>query len=542
MPLRNLYAVTIVPVDEGKGNRLRTLFSPKIHNHVPSGGEKRAGRRLLDGSETRGKAVFIGVDAGTSVVKVVAFDRDGQILAVETRPSVTTAPLPVYAEQDLESVIAAVGEAVQTVARCSRSPIDLLAITAQGDGLWFLNRDGRAVRPGILWSDVRAGHLVASWIESGLADEAYRRSGNVPFAGSAASLLVHLARHERASLETASTAGYCKDAINQRLLGARVTDVSDASLPFLDVRTRVYDRGLLDLFGLGDWMHLLAPLDPEQGVIRPLTPAGAEITGLPAGTPVHVGPFDFPATMIGAGVSEPGDGLIAFGTTLACGVVTNQVDTTGTPSGMTICLPEHGRWIRLLPAMAGTLALDWLLPLVASSHAELERLLVESEPGAGGVMMLPFLALSGERAPFVDPCARGRIVGLTTATTRADLARSVCEGIAYAARHCLEAAGFANTGRVTITGGGSRTSTLRQLLADVIGMPLLIARQPETGARGAVIAAARVAGESLDFERWTAPDGEITPDDSKRAFYQDGYQLYLAEIDRARLGWAGPVF
>jgi sugar (pentulose or hexulose) kinase len=155
-------------------------------------------------------------------------------------------------------------------------------------------------------------------------------------------------------------------------------------------------------------------------------------------------------------------------------------------------------------------------------------------------MMLPFLSSSGERAPFVDPAARGRIIGLSTASTRADIARAVCEGIAYAARQCLEAAGLAESGTVTITGGGSRVTMIRQILADVLGRPISIARQPETGTRGAVLAGAHAAGEELDIERWTRPEGQIDPDWSVTDLYERGYRRYLEEIERARLGWSGP--
>src|SRR5205823_3448180 len=144
--------------------------------------------------------------------------------------------------------------------------------------------DGRQVRPPILWSDARAAAIVNEWMASGLAERAFRRSGSMPFPGAAAPLLVHLEREEPHALRAATTAGYCKDAMLQRLTGVRATDVTDASFPFFDPRQRRYDDELLALYGLSPWHHLLAPVDPFPGPLRELAPAGANLTGLSPGT------------------------------------------------------------------------------------------------------------------------------------------------------------------------------------------------------------------------------------------------------------------
>jgi sugar (pentulose or hexulose) kinase len=231
---------------------------------------------------------------------------------------------------------------------------------------------------------------------------------------------------------------------------------------------------------------------------------------------------------------------VALGTTLACGVVTDRLDTDAEPSGMTISMRERNQWIRLLPAMAGMSALDWFLPLIGVDYQELNALIASGNPGSGGLITLPLFAPAGERAPFVDPSARGRLIGLSTATTRSDLARSVCEGIAYTARHCLETGGLAQGATVTLCGGGSRASAFRQLLADVLGRPVLLGRQPETGARGAAIAALEAAGYAFDLAQWTEPDDEIAPNPELRSLYDEGFRRYREEIASARGKWAGP--
>jgi sugar (pentulose or hexulose) kinase len=483
----------------------------------------------------------IGIEAGTTAVRAAVFDDSGAIRATATRPLFPNYPYPGICEQDVHAVISAVSGTIKECVEASPAKPELLAITAQGDGLWLTDGDGEPVRPAILWNDTRAADYVEDWFQSGVAAAAFRRSGNAPFPGSAAALLNALADSEPDSLNNAATAGYCKDVLLQALTGVRSTDLSDASSPFLDQHSRDYDEAIIDLYRLRRWRHLLPPIEFAAGKLHALTSQGATLTGLPVGTPVHAGPFDFPATCIGGGLHESGNGLIALSSTLTSGVITDRLITDGEPSGVTISLRERDRWLRLLPATAGMSALDWFLQLIGVDYQELNALIASARPGCGGVITLPMFSTSGERAPFADAAARGRLIGLSTATTKADLARSTCEGIAYAARHCLESAGLASGATVTLCGGGSRASAFRQLMADILGHTVLLGRQPETAARGAVIAALETAHHPIDRETWTAPDDASTPSPDLRALYDEGYRRYREEITSARAHWSGPT-
>jgi xylulokinase/erythritol kinase len=368
----------------------------------------------------------------------------------------------------------------------------------------------------------------------GVYEAVFRRNANAIFPGSHAPFLSVLAETEPRTLEAAATASYLKDGILQRLTGARVTGASDASLPFLDIRSRQYDPEILRLLGLERYARLLAPLTSAPGQAFPLNAAGAALTGLPAGVPVHAGPFDLPACAIGAGVDKVGEGLIIIGTTLACEVLVDRIDASAEPMGMTICMPTPGRWIRAVPAMVGTASLDWVLDLVGAKPEALESLLAQSEAGARGVTALPYFSATGERAPFCDVNARGQLAGLTTGATRADLVTAVCESVAYAARHCIEAAGL--DGRLLVCGGGSNSRVWCQMIADVLQQPLQIARKPEVGARGAAMMAMDVVGLSYDRGAWTRPEGVIEPR-SGAHHYQDGYDHYLETVVAARKLW-----
>lgn len=479
--------------------------------------------------------MIIGIDLGTSMVKAAAFSEEGENLAVATRKARLHYLDSERIEQDLEEIVAAVGEIVGEVARKSGEAPRAVGITGQGDGLWLLDEQGRAVRPPISWLDARGNSILEEWMDSGVYEAIFRRNGNTMFPGCQAPLMAAVDREEPESLERATTASYLKDAILQRLTGVRVTEASDASLPFLDVVHRSYDPEILRLCGLEEHERLLAPVAPPPGEAYPLNSTGAALTGLPEGLRVHAGPFDLPACAMGAGVNQTGDGLITIGTTLACQVLTDQVDTAGEPAGMTLCMPYAGRWMRAMAAMVGTASLDWALSLTGAEHTDLEDLLAQSEPGARGVTALPYFSASGERAPFCDPAARGQLSGLSLGASRADVVTAVCESVAYATRHCVEAVGM--VGEVSVCGGGVESRAWCQIIADVLQVPLRIAPRPEVGARGAAIAALVALGSDFDYHAWTRPDGYIEPRAEVADRYEEGFAYYLQSVKSARELW-----
>jgi erythritol kinase (D-erythritol 1-phosphate-forming) len=477
----------------------------------------------------------MGIDLGTSVVKAAAFSKDGEVLAVEGRRVKLYNPRPDCSEQDIQETLEALGEVVRTIVDCPDEPVEVIGLTGQGDGLWLVDEQGRQVRRAMTWLDARANSIVEEWMASGIFEEHFRRNGNITFPGAPSAIMEALARTEPESLERATTAGYCKDVVLQALTGVRATDASDASEPFMNHDTRDYDSRILELFGLDAYGHLLAPIDPSPGPMRPLSADGAQLTGLSEGTPVHNGPFDLPATAMGAGTNKLGDGAIIVGTTLALEVLSDHVDTSGEPGGQTLCALEPDRWLRAMPAMVGTASMDLTLELIGSTHADIEDFLSESPPGARGVSVLPFFSPSGERAPFVEPHARGQLSGMTLNTTRADVVRAVAEAVGYAARHCLEAAGL--KGEVAICGGGAESRAWRQVLADVLQRPLRIARRPEVGARGAAMAAMIAAGIDFDGSEWTRPEGHVEPSADLADLYDEGFGSYLTSVEAARELW-----
>lgn len=395
---------------------------------------------------------------------------------------------------------------------------------------------GNAVRPAISWLDGRANALLAKWQADGVTREVFRRTGSGMFPGCAAAILSFLDKTEPESLDRAAVAGYCVDAVVQRLTGEVTVDVSDASLPFLDPATRRYDEAAIEACGLGHRRSLFAEPASPKTVFR-LDKNGSALLGLPEGLPVTAGPFDLPASAIGAGVRRPGDGILTAGTTLACQVLTRspEFDREGEPAGMFLCTPTEGEFLRAMPAMVGTASIDWACKLLGIGVAEIGPLLASSEPGAGGVRALPFLSNSGERAPFVDASARAQFSGLSLESGRAEVVRALCESIAYTARHCFEAAGL--DGTLYACGGGVRSAEWTQIFADVLGTPIVIPSDPGVGARGAVLVAAEALGDPFDAAEWArhARTVEVVPENAE--FYQQGYADYQASLAAARGLW-----
>ncbi|MDQ4007269.1 MAG: carbohydrate kinase [Actinomycetota bacterium] len=478
---------------------------------------------------------YLGVDIGTTITKAALFDGSGTAVAVTERPTRLERAAPNRVEQEADDVLHSVGAVVTDVLSSTDAPAPaLLAITGQGDGCWLVDEHGHAVRRAISWMDGRAGAILARWERDGTAEGVFRATGNALFPGSMACLLRWLDEHEPESLDRAATAGYCKDMVFQRLTGVRTTDPSDASSPFGDPDGHGYADNALKLCRLDHRADLLAPVS-RPVPLAPLDAVGAALITLPEGTPAVAGPFDLAACPVGAGVREPGDGLLVIGTTLGCAVLTEHVDRTAYPAGMHLATAAPNRWVRVLPAMVGCAVLDWTLRMVGMTHDDLEPALTASGPGANGVEMLPYLAPSGERAPFVDPRAHGQLTGLQLGTTREDVVRATCEGIALAARDCFAATEL--TGRLMVCGGGAQSRPWLQVIADVLQRPLHVAPSPNVGSRGAVLGALAAAGPAVNVEDWTRADDVVRPQQALAGHYDEAFARYRAHQDAARALW-----
>ncbi|MEG3626788.1 FGGY-family carbohydrate kinase [Streptomyces poriticola] len=483
----------------------------------------------------------LAVDVGTSMIKTVVLDDEGNEVAVARQATSVSRPRHGWAEQDMTAVWEAVAATIRSARRHAADGVRFIAFTAQGDGCWLVDRDGAPTGPAILWSDGRAAPVVESWRASGVLEEAFRLTGSLTFPGLPNAVLAWLAEHDPDRLARSSASLYCGGWLFLRLTGLTAVDESDASAPFLDPRTRRYSPGIRSLFGL-DWAErLLPPVRDDGHRVGELTGRAAAELGLPAGLPVVMAPYDVVSTAIGVGATTPGQACTILGTTLCTEVVREGPDTGGTPSGLTIAVGSAGHALRAFPTLAGTEVIAWAVrTLGLSTPAELGELAVQSPPGARGLVFLPYLSPAGERAPFLDPRARGTFWGMSLDHQSCDIARAVLEGLTMVIRDCLTASGAA-TGELRLCGGGAASDAWCGLIADVTGLRTVRSTDSEVGAKGAFLSGLVSLGEEPDLataaRRYVRIRTADEPDAERSGFYKSLFDTFLALRGPSAEGW-----
>ncbi|KUL43947.1 sugar kinase, partial [Streptomyces sp. NRRL F-4489] len=486
------------------------------------------------------------IDAGTTVIKAVLFDDQGHETAVSRVTTDVLRPHPGWAEQDMDAVWHAVVRTVRDVLTGRTDPVRLLSFTAQGDGAWLVDDRGRPTGPALLWSDGRAADLLTAWQRDGILDAAFRRNASLTCAGMPNALIAWLATHDPDRLARSATCLTAAGWLYLRLTGIRAADASDASAPFLDHTTGDYDPAVLDLFGLTGHARLLPTVLPEDRCVADLTPAAAGQLGLPAGLPVVMAPYDIAATARGTGTVNPGQACSILGTTLCTEIVRTGLDTTGEPAGITIAHHGPDHLLRAFPTLNGAEVLTWAARLLhLPGPPDLARLAFRSEPGARGLTFLPYLSPAGERAPFLDPGARGTFWGLTLDHTPADLARAVFDGLSLVLRDCLDAARTDAT-ELRLCGGGANSDAWCALIADATGLPTARSADTEIGAKGAFLTGLVRTGAARDLHHAADTYVRISrrwqPDPARAAFYADLHQDARTWRTLARTaGWRAPT-
>jgi erythritol kinase len=471
------------------------------------------------------------VDAGTTVIKAVGYDDEGTEVVVVRRSAAVAHPRPAWAEQDMTAVWLTVAECVREATEQLKSAVDFVAVTAQGDGCWLVDSAGEPTGPAILWNDGRAAEVVEEWTRSGVLGIAFRRNGSLTFAGLPNAILHWLNDHDPDRLARSHAALTCGGWIFARLTGEFVTDLSDGSAPFLDLETRTFSADLFQLYGL-DWARRLLP-EPREGYrVAPILPEIAAKLGLPPGTPVVLSPYDIASTATGVGAVDDGQACCILGTTLCTEVVTTRVDLGRQPAGLTIALSHPDRYLRAFPTLAGGEVITWACALLGLANAaDLGELARQSDPGAHGLAFLPYLSPAGERAPFLDPTARGALLGLSLNHGREHVARAVMEGLSLVVRDCLDAARVRPI-ELRLCGGGAASEPWSQLIADVIGIPVRRSVDAEVGARGAYLVGLVATEVMSDIgeaaRRHVRVRDTFQPDADRRARYDQLYDDFLS--------------
>lgn len=446
--------------------------------------------------------LWLGLDVGTTAVKAAAYRPDGTQVALSEAPSTVMSDAYGGREQDMGEVRDRVFGVLGDLARqCTGARFEAMGVAAQGDGLWCIAEDGTPAGPAMLWNDTRASADLARLSEAGCLGAVGKGCHTALWTGTSA-MLWRWCREHRPEV-TAETAHVvtCADWVGFCLTGRIASDFSNSSIPFLEFDTRAYGPAQIEALACDDIADRLVPPRSAASLLGQLTAGAAAATGLPEGLPVSVGTLDLSAMIVGMGMDRPGQTMMILGTTAVVNILTDRVEPSETPVGASVLHPTSDAIIRVLAPTTGAAAFDWFAGLHPQSlggasagevAARMNALVTEVPPGANGVTFLPYL--NGERAPFVAPDIRAAFLGLSSTSTKGEMGRAVMEGAAFSLRHCFEVEGGLPDAPVQLTGGGAKNPVWCQIIADVVGQPVLVSDAPDHGLWGAAVLGASAAG------------------------------------------------
>lgn len=423
--------------------------------------------------------LHLGIDLGTSGLKVAAVNGAGRVLVEAEQSYAIDRPSPDRAEIDPRVWVQALSSAVAALGDVS---FVSAGIAGQMHGLVLVDARGEACRPAMLWPDRRAQAQLSRWQD--LGPDASRRLANPLVAGMAGPMLAWVLDNEPEVLARARWAVQPKDYLRGQLGGALVTERSDASATLLwDVPADAWAFDLIDALGLpAGLLATVVPSDTAVGQAR-----------LPGGPVLVAGAGDTPAALLGSGGLSPGQVQINVGTGAQVLLGVAEPQPSSTP--VTHLYADAGQaWYAMAAIQNGGLALNKVREWLGLSWPEFFERASSAQVGAGGVSVVPFL--SGERGGVASPSSRGAWLGLTGATSSADLARAAVEAMLFAIRRGVQLLGT-RPDVVRATGGGLRDAMVAQSLADVLRARVDVIPERSASAIGAAMLAARGVGLDL---------------------------------------------
>ena len=490
------------------------------------------------------KSYLLGIDAGTSLVKAVIFDHEGNEIGLSREGVPVETVKQNWAEQDLEQVWQAVKNTIRKCLqenRISPSDIEGIGVAGQGDGCRLVDRQFKPVRKSILWTDGRAGDIVTTWEETGLSLEGFKINGSVVFAGAPAALLDWLRRNEPDTLAQAAHFLFAKDWIKLKLTGKIVTDPSDASRAPFDIRKTSYSPEIFKMLGIEPLFDLFPEIRPSTEIIGEVTHQAAEQTGLKAGIPVVNGMIDVVACGLGVGAVNHGQAYTIVGTTCFNGLIMNTINLEPIGIGMTLAYTFEDQILRAMPSLAGTPNVDWFVDQFCGLERKtaeeenkdffsvLEKEISKIPAGCEGLVYHPYINPGGERAPFVKPAAAAQFFGLSSNHTKWHLLRAVYEGVAMSLLDCFEHLPI-SISDLMLCGGGAQSSLWCQIISDATGKTVNLPSGSELGALGVSMTTALATGIypniEAGVERTVKVASSYQPDEKKHRVYRELYQLY----------------
>ena len=485
---------------------------------------------------------LIGIDIGTSGTKTVLFDTTGIPVKAKTIEYPMYQPQNGWAEQDPADWWRAVSGGLRSVLdEIDTRDVISVGLSGQMHGLVMLDKEGNVLRPSIIWCDQRTGRECDQMNEVIGAQRVIEITANPPMTGFTASKILWVQNNEPELYDRCAHILLPKDYIRYKLTGEFATEVSDASgMQLMDIAGRCWSEEILGKLGIDK--ALLPSMHESPEITGAIHKDASARTGLAAGTPVAGGAADNAAAAVSTGVVRQGVAFTTIGSSAVVYAVSDvpRIDLKGRVHGL--CASVPGKWTVMSCTQGAGLSLKWLRDTCCVAEVEraeeervdpyivMDRLAAGVPVGANKLLFLPYLM--GERSPHPDPDCRGVFFGLSAIHTRADMIRSVLEGVAYSQHECVDV--FREMGvsveDMFVTGGGGRSPLWRQMLSDMYGCPVSTLAADEGAALGAALLGGVGAGVygSVEEAADTAvrKNKTILPNAYASAAYRPFYDIY----------------
>lgn len=483
---------------------------------------------------------LIGIDVGSSDCKVVIIDTDGHVMASARQSYPTHHPQLGWVEQHPHDWYDAACHAVRTCLASSNiatSAIAGISVDGPAHHVALLDKQGAVIRPTIHWSDLRSTSQ-SQRLQESHGDWIFDTTFTQVNPSWTLSQLLWLRDYEPDTWAQLRIILATKDYVTYRLTGNTQTDVYDAiGIQCYDIHLNQWSQAICDVIDFD--ARYLPPVQPATHICGHLLPQVADDMGLRAGIPVAVGSGDSVVEAAGIGAAQPGDCIIKLGTAANVNLVTEHAY----PSRQSITYRHvvEPHWFTITATNSGASTMRWFRDTFARLESErasasggnvyelIDQLAENAPPGSDGLLFHPYL--NGERTPYWDPDLRGDFVGIHVQHTTAHFARAVLEGVAFSIRDCLRVVQTLGQpiNRYFLLGGGAKSHLWRQVLCDVLGVPV---HKPavEDAAFGAALLAGIAVGIFPDWETairtCTRTETVIEPTSGMRDLYDTLYQLY----------------
>jgi xylulokinase len=475
--------------------------------------------------------LYIGIDLGTSAVKLLLVDEKGTIKNEVTKEYPIEFPKPGWSQQNPEDWRKAVFEGVPELLKgFDAKSVAGIGCGGQMHGLVILDKDDSSIRPAILWNDGRTAKQVDYLNNVVGKDKLSKWTANIAFAGFTAPKILWLRENEPENYKKIEKIMLPKDYINYILTGVHCTDYSDASgMLLLDVKNKRWSKEMLDICGISE--HQMPKLYESYEVVGTVLPEVAEKLGIPAEVKVVAGAGDNAAAAIGTGTVGNGKCNISLGTSGTI-FISSSSFRTDSNNALHAFAAADGGWHLMGCMLSAASCNKWFCDgiLETSDYRTEESHITDEMLGRNHVFFLPYLM--GERSPINDTNARGTFIGMTMDTSRAEMLQAVLEGVAFAMRDSYEIARSIGLDIPTamICGGGSKSKLWRKMFTNILGIPLSRPKTEQGPGYGGAMLAMVGCGEyssvrdAADALVETADTEEPDPEIKER--YEDRYQQF----------------